>query len=123
MTHEEKNKKALFDPDDYSALQDFLGGYLHEDFIEEYGSAAEALRTFLSDASGDEIQNVKEEWQRFRAFLEDRPFSESQSALYRLGAAWQPIAATLVPTKKTTSPPISGGSSGRSRRSDGASNY
>jgi hypothetical protein len=90
MTHEEKNKKAPFDPDDYSALQDFLGGYLHEDFIEEYGSAAEALRTFLSDASGDEIQNVKEEWQRFRAFLEDRPFSESQSALHRLGAAWQP---------------------------------
>jgi hypothetical protein len=93
MTHEGKNKKARFDPDNFSALQDFLGGYLHEDFAEEYGSAEEALRTFLSDASGDEIQNVKEEWQRFRELLKDLPFVESQSALYRLGAAWQPANA------------------------------
>ena len=88
--HEEKNKRLHFDPDDFTALQDFLGGYLHEDFAEEYGSAAEALQTVLSDASGDEIQNVKEEWQRFRAILKDRPLAESQSALHRLGAAWQP---------------------------------
>ncbi len=91
MTQKPKNKNAHFDPDDFSALQDFFGGYLHEDFIEEYGSAMNALRTFLSDASGDEIQNVREEWQRFRALLKDRPFSESQSALHRLGAAWQPV--------------------------------
>lgn len=90
MTHHEKDKNAQFDPDNFSALQDFLGGYLHEDFAEEYGSAAEALQTFLSDASGDEIQNVKEEWQRFRTILKDRPFVESQAALHRLGAAWQP---------------------------------
>ncbi len=85
-----KAKTLHFDPDDFSALQDFFGGYLHEDFAEEYGSAAEALKTFLSDASGDEIQNVREEWQRFRALLKSRPFAESQSALHRLGAAWQP---------------------------------
>ncbi len=90
MMHEEKNKAAHFDPDNFSALQDFFGGYLHEDFVEEYGSAAEALQAFLSDASGDEIQNVKEEWQRFRDALKDRPFGERQAALRRLGAAWQP---------------------------------
>ncbi len=93
MTHEGNKSKAHFEPEDYSALQDFFGGYLHEDFAEEYGSAAEALRTFLSDASGDEIQNVKEEWQRFRAVLKDRPFTEIQSAFRRLGAAWQPGTA------------------------------
>jgi hypothetical protein len=90
MRHSEKNKQPQFDPDNFSALQDFFGGYLHEDFAEEYGSATEALQTFLSDASGDEIQNVKEEWVRFRALLKDRTFSESQAALNRLGAAWQP---------------------------------
>ena len=90
MTHHEKVKNTQFDPDNFSALQDFLGGYLHEDFAEEYGSAAEALQTFLSDASGDEIQNVKEEWQRFRTILKDKPFVESQAALRRLGAAWRP---------------------------------
>jgi hypothetical protein len=90
MMNSEEHIQPKFDPDNFSALQDFFGGYLHEDFAEEYGSAAEALQTFLSDASGDEIQNVKEEWERFRALLRDRPFSESQAALYRLGAAWQP---------------------------------
>ncbi len=90
MTHEAKNKSSHFDPDDFSVLQDLFGGYLHEDFVEEYGTATEALRTFLSDASGDEIQNVKEEWHRFRTLLNHRPFEESQAALRRLGAAWQP---------------------------------
>jgi CdiI immunity protein len=90
MMHEEKHKQERFEPENFLALQDFLGGYLHEDFAEEYGSAPEALQAFLSDASGDEIQNVKEEWQRFRAALKDRPFAESLAALRRLGAAWQP---------------------------------
>ena len=90
MTHEKKNFKLQFEPENFSALQDLFGGYLHEDFVEEYGSAAEALQAFLSDASGDEIQNVKEEWQRFRGILKDRPFEETQAALHRLGAAWQP---------------------------------
>lgn len=89
MMHE-KSAKLNFDPENFSALQDFLGGYLHEDFVEEYGSATGALQAFLSDASGDEIQNVKEEWQRFRLALKDRPFAETQSALHRLGAGWQP---------------------------------
>ncbi len=90
MTHEDKHSKPQFDPENFSALQDFFGGYLHEDFAEEYGSAADALKTFLSDASGDEIQNVKEEWQRFRDILKDRPFVEMEVALRRLGAAWHP---------------------------------
>ncbi len=90
MIHRDKHSNPVFDPDEFSALQDFFGGYLHEDFSEEYGSASEALEAFLSDASGDEVQNVKEEWQRFRTILKDRPFQETQSALHRLGAAWQP---------------------------------
>ena len=90
MTGNQKNAQPQFDPDNFSALQDFLGGYLHEDFAEEYGSAAEALQTFLSDASGDEIQNVKEEWERFRMLWKNRPFAETQAALRRLGSAWQP---------------------------------
>jgi hypothetical protein len=88
--HEAKNNKSKFDPDNFSALQDFFGGYLHEDFGEEYGSAVEALQTFLSDASGDEIQNVKEEWQRLRSVLKGQPLTEAQAAFHRLGAAWQP---------------------------------
>jgi len=90
MMHQDKHSSPPFDPDEFSALQDFLGGYLHEDFSEEYGSPSAALEAFLSDASGDEVQNVKEEWLRFRTLLRDKPFGETQSALHRLGAAWQP---------------------------------
>lgn len=87
MKQEEKKE---FDPNDFPALQEFLPAYLHEDFGEEYESAAEAVKEFLAEASGDEIQNVKEEWQRLRRLLAGRSFGEVQSAIRSLGAAWQP---------------------------------
>jgi hypothetical protein len=87
MKHEEKKG---FDPNDYPALQEFLPAYLHEDFAEECDSATEAVKEFLAEASGDEIQNVRDEWLRLRRTLADRPFSEVQSAVRSLGAAWQP---------------------------------
>ena len=87
MKHEEKKE---FDPNDYPALQEFLPAYLHEDFAEEYESAREAVKEFLAEASGDEIQNVRDEWLRLGKTLVDRPFAEVQSAMRSLGAAWQP---------------------------------
>jgi len=44
----------------------------------------------LNEASGDEIQQVREEWQRLRAHFTGRPFAELQAALVRLGIAWRP---------------------------------
>ena len=44
--HEEKIGNKHFDLDHFSALQDFLGGYLHEDFVEEYGSADGSVENF-----------------------------------------------------------------------------
>jgi contact-dependent growth inhibition (CDI) system CdiI-like immunity protein len=87
MKHEEKKG---FDPSDFPALQEFLPAYLHEDFAEEYESADEAVKEFLTEASGDEIQNVRDEWLRLRKMLADRPFTEVQSVVRSLGAAWQP---------------------------------
>jgi CdiI immunity protein len=87
MKHEETER---FDPNEFPALQEFLSAYLHEDFGEEYNSANEAVREFLAEASGDEIQNVKDEWLRLRTVLAGHAFSELQSAIRRLGAAWQP---------------------------------
>jgi hypothetical protein len=87
MKHEERKG---FDPNDYPALQEFLPAYLHEDFAEEYESASEAVKEFLAEASGDEIQNVRDEWLRLRKTLGDRSFSEVQGAVRSLGAAWQP---------------------------------
>jgi len=90
MRHEHAHENKPFDPADYPALREFFPGYLHQDFGDEYGSAAEAVKGFLADASGDEILQVKEEWKVFRSAFQSRPFEEIQAALGQLGSAWSP---------------------------------
>lgn len=87
MTHA---KKPNFEPESYPALMEFLPAYLHEEFGVEYGSAARAFAALVSDANGDQIRNVKEEWQALRRALSGRALPEVQKTLARLGAAWQP---------------------------------
>jgi hypothetical protein len=89
MTEGEK-KSNHFDPENYPALMEFLPAYLHEDFGVEYGSAARAIAALVSDANGDQIRDVKEEWTALRQALSGRTLPEIQRELARLGAAWQP---------------------------------
>lgn len=88
MKHQEKGR--TFHVADFPVLRDILPGYLHQEFAQEYGSAVGAVQSFLSEASGDEILGVKEEWQRFRNTMRERPLEEVQAALVRLGVAWRP---------------------------------
>ena len=90
MKRESPLGKSAFDPADYPALREMLPAYLHQDFADEYGSAAAAIKGFLQEASGDEIVQVKEDWVRFRKALAGRPLKELQSAVGRLGSAWIP---------------------------------
>ena len=92
MSEGRKGEKKAFDPADYPALRDFLPAYLHQDFGEEYDSAAEAVRSFVAEATGDEIVQVKEEWNVFRADFRGRPLTEIQGALGALGSAWLPAS-------------------------------
>jgi len=89
MTHDAK-KSHHFEPESYPALMEFLPAYLHEDFGVEYGSAARAFAALVSDANGDQVRNVKEEWQALRRAFSGRSLLEVQSSLAQLGAAWQP---------------------------------
>jgi hypothetical protein len=89
MTGDAK-KPHHFEPESYPALMEFLPAYLHEDFGVEYGSAARAFAAMVSDANGDQIRNVKEEWQALRRALSGRALPEVQESLAQLGAAWQP---------------------------------
>jgi hypothetical protein len=89
MTDEEK-KANDFDPEDFPALMEFLPAYLHEDYGVEYGSAARAFAALVSDANGDQIRNVKEEWQALRRAFSGRPWPDVQSGLAQLGTAWRP---------------------------------
>lgn len=89
MTQEE-HKNHAFDPENYPALLEFLPAYLHEDFEVEYGSAPKAIEALVADASGDQIRNMKEEWQALRRALAGEPWEATQHALRELGTAWRP---------------------------------
>ena len=89
MTDDAK-KSNHFEPESYPTLMEFLPAYLHEDFGVEYGSAARAFAALVSDANGDQVRNVKEEWQALRRAFSGRSLLELQTGLAQLGATWQP---------------------------------
>jgi len=89
MKHEQRPQNP-FDPAGYPALREFLPAYLHQDFADQFGSAIGATKAFVSEASGDEILEVKEEWQLFRNAFLGRPLKEMQEALRKLGSGWFP---------------------------------
>jgi contact-dependent growth inhibition (CDI) system CdiI-like immunity protein len=90
MKDEHADWKKSFEAADYPALREIFSAYLHQDFGEEYGTAAEAVKGFLAEASGDEILEVKEEWKALRSALGGWRWEEIQRALSRLGSAWIP---------------------------------
>ena len=71
-------------------LKEFFSGYLHEDFNDEYGSAASAARAFRGDASPEESAQARLEWAKLRKILTGRSMPEIQTSLEKLGGAWRP---------------------------------
>jgi hypothetical protein len=90
MMRQKKEKTAEFDPNEFPALKEFFSGYLHEDFSDEYGSAASAARAFRGDASPEESAQACQEWAKLRKLLTGRPMPEIQTSLEKLGGAWRP---------------------------------
>jgi hypothetical protein len=90
MTRQKKEKTAEFDANEFPALKEFFSGYLHEDFNDEYGSAASAARAFRGDASPEESAQACQEWAKLRKLLTGRPMAEIQTSLEKLGGAWRP---------------------------------
>jgi len=54
-------KDSGINPSDYSALSNFLRGYLHEDSALNYNSASAAARAFRKDADERETAIVRSE--------------------------------------------------------------
>ena len=50
----------------FPALRQFLRGYLHEDWQDEYDSPVEATQQFCDDASPEECRDLAQEWDAFR---------------------------------------------------------
>jgi hypothetical protein len=75
---------------DFKALGGFFSAYLHQDFLDEYGSVAAAAAAFSMDAEPQEVQESLEEWTTWRAGLGDVSPQEAAAAIRKLGGAWQP---------------------------------
>jgi hypothetical protein len=67
-----------------------FSGYLHEDFVAEYGSPEAALRAFRADASADEWRRFQREAKRFAALASLRGFEDVGKLMQRLGSRWTP---------------------------------
>lgn len=92
MTREKKNEKVpVVNAAEFPCLREFFSGYLHEDFVDEYGSAAGAARAFFGDASLEEAATTREEWAKLRQILAGQPITEVHAALHKLGGAWRPV--------------------------------
>jgi hypothetical protein len=89
MSADPTKKPSEFFAEDFPAVQDFLGAYFHEDFIDEYGSAEAATKQFCLDAAPEERTQTLQEWRQLYAHLKGQPLPEWQAALHKLGAAWQ----------------------------------
>jgi hypothetical protein len=99
------------DPTDFPQLRQVFNGYLHEDFLDEYGSAAEALKAFDEDADQDERARFRAEVTRFLDATKDLSDEDMNALLARLGSRWTP------PTRAALVAALTGGATPRRRGS------
>lgn len=74
----------------FPVLSGFVAGYLHQDFLLEYRTAAEALEAFLRDASAEERQQLRKEAEHFLAGAARHAWTDVAAAFQQLGGAWYP---------------------------------
>ena len=80
---------------DFRALSDFAKGYLHEDFIEEHGTALDAVTAFARAATANERAQLAKELASLIDRARGLPFSTLRTFVTRdLGSGWQPRATT-----------------------------
>ena len=79
---------------DFPELRRVFSGYLHEDFLAEYGSPAAALSTFEQDADASERRRFRKEAGRFLEQTEALDLGELRALLAQLGCRW------LAPSRK-----------------------
>jgi CdiI immunity protein len=85
--------KTTASPKNFPALRAFMHGYLHEDYVDEYGSAVSAVHEFRSDAEDDEFNDVLKEWRRFIQDAKTQSLPVIQKRIHEeLGGGWRPAS-------------------------------
>lgn len=97
---------------DFPELERVFAGYLHEDFLEEYGTPAAALRAFQEDAGDAERERFMDDARRFIDRTSPLDFKDVRALVAQLGCRWTPpsrkaLVALLVDVANP--PPASGG--------------
>jgi hypothetical protein len=73
----------------YPLLHQFFRGYLHQDFPEEYGSIAGALRQYRADSGEEEYERFSAEWDAFTRDIAELNSVEVDRILsVELGGSW-----------------------------------
>lgn len=67
-----------------------LDGYLHQDFVVEYGNAESATHAFVRDATVAEVTRARAELDAFIQAAEQETRQEWLRRLRREGGAWRP---------------------------------
>ena len=84
-------RSARATADAYPQLEALFCGYLHQDYPEDHGDVAGALRAFRREARPPERRAVKKEWRAFRAATGGETLKTVGEKLTRgLGGAWAP---------------------------------
>lgn len=76
---------------EFGELREFFRGYLHQDWEQEHGSLAQAVRQFCRDADKDEQAKVAAQWNRFLELTRPQPLPVIVRLLTSaLGSGWMP---------------------------------
>lgn len=83
-------------PDQFPHLSTFLAGYLHQDFLLDHKTPADALRAFLAEASAEERESLRRDWRSFLDAGSGLQWRYLRAAFLRLGGAWQPASRAAL---------------------------
>ena len=94
MKHDSNTGSPDISAATFPSLRQFLRGYLHQDWRDEYDSPAEAAQQFCDDAESDERMQVAAEWNTFIQQTKNLSLPAIAGLLNdKLGASWHAKSA------------------------------
>ena len=85
---------SLKGPTGWAHLAPMAGGYLHQDFTNEYGDATRAVQAFLADAHPGDVVRISSEWRTFLNVTHGMTATQRAAMLRQIaGGAWAPADA------------------------------
>lgn len=84
----------LMGPMEWPYLQSLCGGYLHQDFVAEHGSARAAVEAYLADTGPIDATRLSSEWRTFLNVTNGMDAASRARVLREVaGGSWDPADA------------------------------